>query len=489
MLRAFFALLALSATAVAAPIISLNQSDFRDRIHACYLGKQIGQALGQPLKGARSPSNISFYTDPAQPKADLDLQLLSLKALEDHGGQVDARILGQYWLKHLTAGSGEVGLALRNLRLGLLPPLSGHFDNPNHAGNAAWSRAEIWACVAPGQPARAARLAREDACIDHGQGEGTLAAIFIASIESAAFVEPDRDKLIAIGLSMVPDDCAIARAVRAVLAAKQAGKDWKQARLDVLAATEKTGWSQCPRNLGFLIIGWIYGHDDFARSLCTAANCGDAADLTAGTLGSILGIIHGTKSIPEKWRQPIDAKITTSALAGLAPPKDLDELADRTLSMAKKVMTANPFPIAIADVPTDLARLRDLKLADPESARALWELSPYQIVWTESETQVTLDYVSDPIIAPSSRRGVKITVKNLAQRGLGIPVNPASIPSGWIADNFPDEPTILEPGGEYTVEPELIIPAAKPGRYEATFDICASPAFTVPFVFIIPPGK
>ena len=35
-------------------------------------------------------------------------------------------------------------------------------------------------------PAERARLAREDACVDHGNGEGTLAAMFLTAIESAA---------------------------------------------------------------------------------------------------------------------------------------------------------------------------------------------------------------------------------------------------------------------------------------------------------------
>ena len=57
----------------------------------------------------------------------------------------------------------------------------------------------------------AAKMAREDACVDHGMAEGTYAEIFTASVESAAFFESDRDSLISFGLSMIPPDCRVAK--------------------------------------------------------------------------------------------------------------------------------------------------------------------------------------------------------------------------------------------------------------------------------------
>jgi hypothetical protein len=38
----------------------------------------------------------------------------------------------------------------------------------------------------------AAQFAWNDACVDHGCSEGTLADIFTAALESAAFIEKDK---------------------------------------------------------------------------------------------------------------------------------------------------------------------------------------------------------------------------------------------------------------------------------------------------------
>jgi ADP-ribosylglycohydrolase len=287
------------------PGVLLNERDFRDRVFACWLGKNIGGTLGMPFEGKQEPNNATFYTrlkpgEPA-PNDDLDLQILWLKAMEEHGGRVDARILGEYWLKYVPVDWNEYGVGKANMKLGLLPPLSGQYNNEKwRPSNGAWIRSEIWACLAPGYPALAAQMAREDACVDHGAAEGTLAEIFTASLESAAFVESDRDKLIAFALSMIPENCAVAKAVRTAVEAKRAGKDWQAARLEVIGATEDTGWFQAPRNVAFTMIGWLYGDGDFGKSICTAVNCGDDTDCTGATLGSILGIIGGTNAIPAK---------------------------------------------------------------------------------------------------------------------------------------------------------------------------------------------
>lgn len=56
--------------------------------------------------------------------------------------------------------------------------------------------------------------------------------------------------------------------------------------------TKRLGYD-APSGVGMVIIGWLYGEGDFGKSICIAANCGDDADCTAGTLAATLGIIRG----------------------------------------------------------------------------------------------------------------------------------------------------------------------------------------------------
>lgn len=91
----------------------------------------------------------------------------------------------------------EYAIAIRNLKNGIRPPFSGSYDNWFVDGMGAAIRSEIWACLAPGNPELAAKFAYQDACVDHS-GNGMWAEVFLAAMESAAFVESDVRRIIEI---------------------------------------------------------------------------------------------------------------------------------------------------------------------------------------------------------------------------------------------------------------------------------------------------
>jgi len=474
------------------PIVQFNEAQFSDRVFACWLGKNIGGTLGMPFEGSRKAQNISFYTNvkPGEPAAndDLDLQLLWLKALEENDGRVDARILGEYWLKFIPVNWNEYGVCKRNMSQGILPPVSGAFDNEQWKhSNGAWIRTEIWACLAPGCPGLAASMAREDACVDHGQAEGTMAAIFVAAIESAAFVEPDCDKLIAIGLAMIPQDCQVAKAVKVAQETHRAGKDWMTAQAEVIKATESTGWFQAPRNIGYVIIGWLYGQGDFGKSICIAVNCGDDTDCTGATLGSILGIINGSKGIPARWKDPIGLDIKTCAISGFEAPADLNVLTDHTVAMSRKVMALNQMPVGLTDGPSDLSRSGELTLADTPVARRLWNLSPWQVVWTDPDLRITLDYQREPYIVANESRQVQIGLSSANEAIQTATLSLEGLPAGWQVSNLPTKPIMLQPGRRPTrIELSFLAAQPEPGPTQMTLVITLGPrSIRIPLTLVI----
>lgn len=408
-------------------IVTLNEAEFRDKVYACWLGKNIGGTLGMPFEGQQTIQALTFFKPvPEKPAAndDLDLQMLWLKALEERGTQIDARVLGEYWLKYVPVDWNEYGIGKANMRDGFLPPVSWHFRNSKwRDSNGAWIRSEIWACLAPGCHSTAARYAYEDACVDHGAGEGVYAEMFTAAVESAAFVESDRDRLLGIGLSYVPPKCAVAVSVRAAIDAHDKGLDLIAAREAVIKSSESTGWFMAPRNVAFVVLGWLYGDDDFGKSICSAVNCGDDTDCTGATMGSIMGIIHGGKCISARWRRPVGETISTVAISGFKPPANLAELTDATLSMAKKMLRDNDAPVAIVpDAPTDLSRKAELRLEDSKAAKALWARSPYKLVYDLGQVRATFDYMTDPEIRAGESRKVTLLLENLTRSRMEIAV-------------------------------------------------------------------
>jgi len=416
-LFAAVALLALTHAHCAPTRATISRPEFRDRVYACFLGKNIGGTLGMPVEGNRETHDWTFYTPvPTEPAAndDIDLQLLWLKALQERGPGLTSLDLGEYWLQYVPVNWNEYGVGKANMRDGFPPPISGQIRNQRwRDSNGAWIRSEVWACVAPGCPWIAARYAWEDACVDHGTGEGTWAEMFTAAVESAAFIESDRDKLIDIGLSYIPEDCALRRSIDAALAAYEGGLDLMAAREAVVKASASTGWFMAPQNVAFVVLGWLYGEGDFGRSICAAVNCGDDTDCTGATLGSILGIIGGTAGIPDEWRKPVGERIRNVAIGGFTPPGTIGELTEQVVAMAPSVLRANGVRVGFRPGPSERSiTMRGSELRRPDVARALWARSPYTVRYHFLDCVAALSFGQEPILDRGQTMPVELTFTN-----------------------------------------------------------------------------
>jgi hypothetical protein len=301
------------------------------------------------------------------------------------------------------------------MRAGLLPPLSGEYRNALWKNsNGAWIRSEVWACLAPGCPDIAIRYAYEDASVDHGGGEGTYAALFTAAVESAAFVISDRDELIKIGLSKIPADCRVSRAINVVLDCHKQGKTWQEAREAVVADSADLGWFQAPGNVAFAIIGWMYGEGEFGKSICIATNCGDDTDCTAATLGATLGIILGKDAIPKEWIEPIGDRILTVAIdrGSGSFPGTLADLTDQVMWQVPQMLAAYGAGVDISDAATDLSGVDAKALADQGVAKQIWDRSPYAVTYDFIHTRVTVDYGGEPDIVVGEPFTIKVILEN-----------------------------------------------------------------------------
>lgn len=435
----------------------LKFDDYKDKLMGCWLGKNIGGILGAPFEGKRQINNVDFYVQDlnGNPPAndDLDLQLVWLNAVERFGHNVNASILGEYWLSFVTPDWVEYGAGKNNLRMGLVPPLSGYVENLYKDSCGSFIRSEIWACLAPGNPEIAVRYAYEDAIVDHSD-EGLYGEVFCAAVQSAAFVEKDKNRLIDIGLSYIPSDCGVAKGIKTAIDSYQTGESFIEARKNVMTAVPgffgaqltpikdlakdvpngNAGWD-APSNIGLMIIGWLYGEDDFGKSLCFAVNCGEDTDCTAATLGAILGIIHGAKAIPQKWIEPIGDVINTiciNAINGtITIPKTVTELTERILRVSPIFLGTK-----ICDILTDkdgytikMVEAQDLYCrkddvfgvgALPNSAFAwkpnepqfgdVLKRAPYAVTYNFMTFNAVLNYMGEPYIKVNENRKFKLTL-------------------------------------------------------------------------------
>lgn len=413
--------------------IVLDRRSYRDKVGACWLGKNIGGTLGTPYEGRKYVNDLSFYepvpTEPL-PNDDLDLQLVWLKLLEDRGPGLMLADFADYWQRHLAAYPwNEYGFCMRNLARGLRPPVSGWFENSYVDEMGSPIRSEIWACVAPADPGRAAALAWMDSAMDHAGGEGMWGEMFWAAVESAAFVVRDPLALVRIGLAMIPPSCNIARVIREAVWLWQNGVRWAEARDRIVRIYGNDQPCNAIQNHGFIMLGWLYGRD-FGDRLCKAVNCGYDTDCTGATLGALLGIIEGSAGIPARWSDPVGRGIVLHKFTRhLDAPKTVDELTDRTAAVAERMLEEERAPVVLGDK-AHLPEQLIARLACNSQAVAAQQRDLRAAVARDGEAQLILHYHGDPVLHPGEARTMSVSCE---LRGAPAEVTAISLeaPRGW----------------------------------------------------------
>ena len=405
----------------------LNYEEFKDKVNACWIGKNIGGTMGTPYEGRREMQDISgFVTKPGEvlPNDDLDLQLVWLLAMEQIGPKaISAATLGEYWVSFITPHWNEYGIGKCNLKRGLQAPLAGDYLNHWKNSNGAWIRTEIWASVAPGMPAAAARYAIEDAKVDHGAGEGTYAAAFVAAMQSAAFIISDIRKCIEIGLAAIPESSRMAKSIKFLFECYEKGMDYREARNAVqqLNADIGDGWFEAPSNVSYAVIGLLWGEGDFKKTMIYAINCGDDTDCTGATVGATMGIMNGMAGIPEDWMSYLGDEIITISIArgnnARRLPATCTALTERVVKLAPSVLFANRYlgEVEISEakataIPDNAEEIlfNGAKRANQEFSR----LQPYMTHFDSVLFNVDVILPNGPDIEPNGTVPVSINIYN-----------------------------------------------------------------------------
>lgn len=442
--------------------MELSFQTYLDKVRGCWNGKNIGGTLGAPFECKRGVFPVEYYTQDLTkpiPNDDLDLQLVWLNAVEKFGRNVDSRILGEYWTAFVNPSWAEYGAGKNNLRMGLVPPISGYVGNRYRDSNGSWILTEIWACLCPGHPELAVKYAYEDACVDHSH-EGVYAAVFIAAIESAAFIISDANELIDIGLSYVPEESAIHKAVACARECYASGQSWQQARKTILQTVpcsfaligtdreaippdEPVGeiGFDAPCHMGLTVMAWLYGEGDFDRCICIAASCGEDSDCTAGTLAAILGIAHGNSAIAEKWLKPLGGVIETLCVnasdTDISVPRTIEELVHRVALQMPRFLDADML------VYDELYAAKAV-LADENAQRCVpqrvccWYdrdtrksyTNPFRVNYSNYLLNAYLDYHEEPYVSEGTAKTFTVTFENNTRRHQWLKVT-LYTPEGW----------------------------------------------------------
>ncbi|RVU28725.1 ADP-ribosylglycohydrolase family protein [Streptomyces antnestii] len=266
---------------------------------------------------------------------DVDYAVLGLHLLETHGFAFTTEEVGELWLlrlPYLQTFTAERA-AYRNLANGLKPPLTATYDNPYQEWIGALIRADVFGWTCPGDPHRAAFLARRDAVLSH-TGNGVYGAMWAAALVAAAFTAPGARAALDTALTVIPASSRLSRTVRRAVSLHEAGLSREEALATLDEETAGLGWIHTVPNAAVISAGLLYGDGDFTRTLALTVRGGLDTDSNGATAGSVAGVLCGAAAIPARWKDPLEDRVR-SAVFGFDGVR-ISELAARTVELAEE---------------------------------------------------------------------------------------------------------------------------------------------------------
>ncbi len=354
------------------PALALSETMLLDKIHGGWTGICVGYLLGKPVKGwlkakmhgylkdsGRLPLNdfFNFSSVSEEVRAKYELSAERGRNVEENGAMseddnVNCTAMGLGILKKFGRNFTPTDVAsFRQNEMSLLDPRTAEreahrnlgaeipamqnasFRNPYREWSGAQIRADFWGLASPGKPELAAEFAWRDACGTHVKN-GIYDEMWVAAMISAAFVSDDIPTIIRAGLAQIPEKSRLADSIDSIL-------EWYDIEIDYDNAVYRVHelWNENREhdrnhaipNAMIVTIALLWGEGDYAKTICLAVQaCFDTAS-NGATVGSVLGVLQGRKSLPAHWTDSIRDTLHTR-VKGFETVK-LDEMARETLAL------------------------------------------------------------------------------------------------------------------------------------------------------------
>ena len=323
----------------------LTKADLMDKIKGAWAAQTIGVTYGSPVefkfKSEMIPDSVelvwsdsmmfNIYKNIPGVYDDIYMDLTFVQVFEDEGLDAPADKFAQafahaeypLWFANQTAR--------RNILDGLDPPESGHWLNNPCADDIDFQiEADFAGIMSPGMPNSATKICDK---IGHimNYGDGYYGGAYVAAMYARAFVSDDIQDVVTEALTVIPPESNFARTIEDVIKwHSENPNDWKTTWLKV-----HNKWSEeigsvvgvfdpfnidAKINAAWVVLGLLYGEEDFSRTFEISTRCGDDADCNPASAGGILGALKGYAAIPDYWKQglplveSLDFKYTTISL-------------------------------------------------------------------------------------------------------------------------------------------------------------------------------
>lgn len=417
---------------------TISYNDYYNRVYGCFLGKCIGGTAGGPAEGRKELLDYPLdeaILHTALPNDDLDLQILWLEVMEDKGIFFTARDLAQSFYDNVPYGPGEYAYFKKNFGRGILPPLSGSFNNRFYKnGMGCPIRSEIWACICPGDPVRTWHYVEMDGTMDH-ERDSVLAEYFLAAAESMAFFHTSDDSitdLLTDALTYLPADAKITQALARTIKHAAEKRDWKWIRSDIIRRYGHPDCTNLYQNMCFTLLALLYGGGDMRETIRLGCAMGYDTDCICATAASVLGILRGADRLLHE-----DGFTDTGIKAAVNLRRTDGPIADLARDVARVGLTLYsvvPGDIQITDAPAYQPIPHEKPIVPPLT--------------------MSVDYQGDPVLTIDTPKTVLLRLYTAEQPISGI-LTVTTPPE--LCCTVPETPVVLAQNSEITIPLSFVI--------------------------------
>jgi len=322
---------------------------FHSKATGCLLGLAIGDALGAPVEGwsAEEIRNRhgwvdQFLTEHPVGTDDTEFAMLTARMLVKYGDFLTPNDVYNEWQNLIKSGVMFGGgfseaAAIRNLKQGMRPPLSG-ICNPEMWSDGTAMRVAPIGVYCAGDPEKAARFAAVDGAISHA-GDGIYSAQAVAAAVAVAMTDSSIDDVIAAGMRYIPQDSWTYRKIQQAVQVGRACESVQEAAvmLHDQVSIHSYYWVDVGPEATALAFGALAAaRGEYAQSVACAVNCGRDADTIAAIAGGIAGALNGMAAIPQDWVDRVGA-VNGKCIGSLAGT-DIRDIADElTAAITEKI--------------------------------------------------------------------------------------------------------------------------------------------------------
>jgi len=295
------------------------------RAQGALLGQVIGDSLGSRVElkpaaeiAAMFPDGVRdlgdggvYHTMAGQPTDDSEMALSLARAIVREGGYQPEKVLDAYraWL---TSRPVDVGQTTERGLLGMTTT-----DSESNGSLMRVSPIGIWAA---GDPALAARTARDDSMLTHTSATCVESCAAYCAAIAAGVAGASREEMVEVAAAHAkgPAHEAVKRAAKGV-----APSDF----------FTHPGWVLVALQNAF----WCLQHLELEEALVQTVGRGGDTDTNAAIAGALLGALHGRDAVPARWILPLLA-CRPLAEAGALRPRPIEYWPDDLLELAEALL-------------------------------------------------------------------------------------------------------------------------------------------------------